>query len=264
MDINVLGLPEGFFTNILAPLTSALLLILVYFQYRIQKKEYQPDLDVPRVAHHLSVVEERKATRTESDIEPDEVLFEVSNLGSGTAKGVQIHSKVTPLYRGDDLESGGEDTSAENLPFLNSGPFRLDFPRCLPLDVFREDVYHSNWKDNAKATIPGGKTDIGYLIHLHVRKSDGQESLNEILGEEYPEKVVFRLQLKLVYKGPLSPRISPFKYTDEILDFVIYPGVCSTLQEAMEIGVPYSRYNDLDRDKAILDAHVDLEKLESN
>ncbi|WP_164471716.1 hypothetical protein [Halosimplex salinum] len=261
---------------------SFMLVLLTYSQFRIQSREFRPDLTVPKVAHHATVIEERDLDIDRQNIKGDEILFEISNLGSGTATQVRAESKLWMLEEGDsagtnvvnsstdsnagrptaepnqsqDEEKGISDGGQENnsnRSMVSLSEFKT--PRSLTLDVAREDVYHSDWTETMEKTVPGDQSNTGYITRLHVQSEDRTLSLDEVLTHDFPEKSVLRLKVKLVYTGPIEFR----DRFSRIIDSVIFPGICNNLEEAMAAEIPYARYERKSQTNAVLDARADVE-----
>jgi len=262
----------------LSVITSALLVLVTYSQFRIQSREFRPDLSAPKVAHYSTVAGERKTEVDERDIKDDEILFEVSNLGSGTATRVRAESKLWVLEPGNTVakrdpndgtdksnaevsrsidEDGGDSKVGEqkdtNRSEVSLSEFRI--PRALALDVTREEVYHSDWTETMEETIPGDQSSTGYVTRLHVQSEDRQLSLDEVLGHDFPEKSALRLKMRLVYTGRIEfrDRFSP------LIDSVIFPGICDNLEETMAAEIPYTRYKRKSHTDALLTARADIE-----
>jgi hypothetical protein len=234
------------------------------------------------VAHYAAVAKERKTEVDEHNIKGDEILFEVSNLGSGTATQVRAESSLWVLERGNSVQqgeanSGGNDDVSEsnaeadqnmdegrhnlndddqidaNQPVVSPSEFQI--PRSLRLDVTREDVYHSDWTETMEEMIPGDQSNTGYVARLHVQAEHRSLSLDEVLTHDFPEKSVWRLKVRLVYTGRIEFR----DRFSKLIDSVIFPGICDNLEEAMAAEIPYTRYKRKSHNNAILDARTDVE-----
>lgn len=255
----------------LSVVTPFLLLIVTYLQYRIQSREFRPNLSVPKVAHYATVVGERENTVAEGEINDDEILFEVSNLGSGTATQVRAESELWVLNHGDvtdgELKAENDQSTNEDGPASEAGQrnhtdhslvslSEFEIPRSLTLDVTREDVYHSNWTETMEETIPGDQENTGYVTRLHVQSEDQSLSLDEVLTQEFPEKSTLRLKMRLVYTGRIDFR----DRFSKLADSVIFPGVCDGLEEAMAAEIPYEQYERKSHSDAILDAKAEAEQ----
>ncbi|WP_440989163.1 hypothetical protein [Haloarchaeobius baliensis] len=243
---------EFLVTKVAPPLSSLLLLVLVYLQFRIQREQYLPDLVIQRAGHYKSVCAATEEYPDPEDVNEDQLLFEVENLGKGKADRVRAESQLT------EINSGGQGTGDSSEPLF---PELQSSPATLGLDVFRANVHQTPWKDTHEQTIPGEQKETAYFAEIGVKTADSAMNIDDLLQREYPQKSAARLKIWLVYEDTFKTK----DYRRRILDIVIFPGLSRDFEEAVLSGIHYPRFlRKNDYDDVILEAKTQLEKHRQN